>query len=172
MSTTPVQPADASGPGRRDLSRRASEQQEAATGDRKPAPHTTGHRGSEWGFPAEGPGSVAGFGRRLAALLLDGTLSYLVATVIAQRASPGLWSSLVLFAEYGFFTAFFGQTPGMRVLGLVCIRLRDGKALGLWRAVLRALLLQLLIPAVIYDRNGRGLHDRVAGSVVLRVPRA
>lgn len=127
-----------------------------------------GHRGAEWGLPATGRGSVAGLGRRLAALAVDGGLSYLVATLIARQLTPGLWSSVVLFAEYSFFTAFFGQTPGMRLLGLACVRLRDGKALGLPRALLRALLLQLLIPAVIYDRNARGLHDRAAGSIVIR----
>jgi uncharacterized RDD family membrane protein YckC len=30
------------------------------------------------------------------------------------------------------------------------------------------MLLGLLIPAVIWDRDGRGLHDRAAGTVVIR----
>ena len=35
------------------------------------------------------------------------------------------------------------------------------------RAVLRTALLLLLIPALIWDRDGRGLHDRAAGTAVV-----
>ena len=40
--------------------------------------------------------------------------------------------------------------------------------IGLLRAALRTLLLCLLIPALIWDRDGRGLHDKAAGTVVVR----
>ena len=33
---------------------------------------------------------------------------------------------------------------------------------------LRTALLLLLVPALITDRDGRGLHDRAAGTVVVR----
>ncbi|MCW2778727.1 MAG: transporter, partial [Frankiales bacterium] len=60
-----------------------------------------------------------------------------------------------------------GQTPGMRLLGLRVRRL-DGSGLGLVPAALRTALLVLLVPAVISDRDGRGLHDRAAGTVVVQ----
>jgi uncharacterized RDD family membrane protein YckC len=44
----------------------------------------------------------------------------------------------------------------------------DGGRLSLPRIVLRTLLLCLVIPAVIWDSHGRGLHDRAAGSIVVR----
>jgi hypothetical protein len=34
--------------------------------------------------------------------------------------------------------------------------------------VYRTLLLFLLVPALIYDRNGRGLHDRLTDTAVVR----
>jgi uncharacterized RDD family membrane protein YckC len=74
----------------------------------------------------------------------------------------------VFFFEYTFFTGFFGQTPGMRLLGLACVRVEDGRPLGIPRAAARALLLNLVIPAVVFDKDGRGLHDRVARSIVVR----
>ena len=40
--------------------------------------------------------------------------------------------------------------------------------LGLGRAALRTLLICLVIPAVVMDSYGRGLHDRAVGSIVLR----
>jgi len=45
----------------------------------------------------------------------------------------------------------------------------DGRPPGLLRATLRTLLLLLLVPAVIWDRDGRGLHDKLAGTLLVRV---
>ncbi len=118
---------------------------------------------------ATGPGSVASFGRRLVALAVDAVLSVLVASLFTRPDAPRLWSAIVLVGVYTFFVGFFGQTPGMRLLGIACVRVADGCRLGLGRAALRALLLQALVPAVIVDRDGRGWHDRAAGSVVVRV---
>jgi uncharacterized RDD family membrane protein YckC len=40
--------------------------------------------------------------------------------------------------------------------------------IGIWRPIVRTLLLALLVPALIADRDGRGLHDRLAGTVLVR----
>ncbi|GAA1691145.1 RDD family protein [Fodinicola feengrottensis] len=135
--------------------------------------HTAEHRGALLGLPASGPGALAGFGRRLAALVVDGLLSVLVALAVVSLVTghpqpPGTWSAVALFVEYTFFVGFFAQTPGMRVLGIACVRLPDGGPLGLWRAAVRAALLQLFVPAVITDENGRGWHDRAVQSVMVR----
>ena len=60
-----------------------------------------------------------------------------------------------------------GASFGQRLLGLRVVRL-DGSPLGLWRSVVRTALLCLAIPALIWDRDGRGLHDKAVGSVVVR----
>ncbi len=44
----------------------------------------------------------------------------------------------------------------------------DGGRLGLGRVALRTVLICLVIPAVVIDSYGRGLHDRAVGSVVVR----
>jgi uncharacterized RDD family membrane protein YckC len=131
-------------------------------------PPTT-HRGARLGLEPAGPGSAAGLGRRLVALIVDCALSALMAFVFTKPHPPSFWSAVVLVIEYTFFVGLFGQTPGMRLLGIACLRVRDGKPIGLVAAAIRALLLQLLVPAVIYDQDGRGLHDKAAGSVVVRV---
>jgi uncharacterized RDD family membrane protein YckC len=115
-----------------------------------------------------GPGSPAGFGRRFAALVIDCTLSALVAMLFTRPEPPKLWSAVVLFVAYTFFVGLFAQTPGMRLLGIGCVRVTDGTPIGLPRAALRALLLQLVFPAAVMDRHGRGWHDRAAGSVMVR----
>jgi uncharacterized RDD family membrane protein YckC len=61
-----------------------------------------------------------------------------------------------------------GFTPGKRLLGLRVLALDTG-SVSPWRAALRTVLLFLAIPALIWDRDGRGLHDRLAGTVEVRI---
>ena len=42
------------------------------------------------------------------------------------------------------------------------------RAPGLLRAAARTALLLLVVPAVVQDGDGRGLHDRAAGTVIVR----
>jgi uncharacterized RDD family membrane protein YckC len=108
------------------------------------------------------------FGRRLAAFVVDCVLAVLVAAAFTYPEAPRVWSSVVLFGSYTFFTGLFGQTPGMRLLGIGCVRMSDGRPVGIPRAALRAVLLQLLLPPLMMDADGRGWHDRASGSVVVR----
>jgi uncharacterized RDD family membrane protein YckC len=73
----------------------------------------------------------------------------------------------VLVAEYTFFVGLFGQTPGMRLFRLRCVRYPDGGVLGIPRAFVRGVLLALFIPALIMDSDKRGLHDFAAGSIMV-----
>lgn len=124
-------------------------------------------RGVRLGLPAEGAGSIATAGRRAVAFAVDSLGSALVAGAFTAPELPRNWSLLVFCIEYVFFGAFFGQTPGMRLLGLYVMQLGTGRPLGLWRALVRTGLLVLLVPALITDRDGRGLHDRAIGTVVV-----
>lgn len=136
----------------------------AATGQDTAGPA----KGARLGLPESGPGSVATMARRAAAFAVDAIGSALVAAAFTAPHPPNNWSLLVFTVEYVFFTALFGQTPGMRLLKIRLYRLdRPGHPLGLPRALLRTFLLMLLIPAVIYDRDNRGYHDRITQSVVI-----
>jgi hypothetical protein len=44
-----------------------------------------------------------------------------------------------------------------------------GGRIGVRRPVVRSVLLVLVIPAVVWDLDQRGLHDRVAGTILVRV---
>ena len=90
-------------------------------------------------------------------------------------ANPGVvpWPPVVvLIAINTVGIGLFGKTPGMALAGVRCISIHDGGAIGLGRALVRAVLLALLVPAVIMDQSRRGWHDRVSGSVVVLVPRS
>jgi uncharacterized RDD family membrane protein YckC len=123
------------------------------------------------GLPEEGPGAVAGYGRRLAALIVD----WLIALLLAQALSAALhWSPMIRsFATLAVFgvmawllTGIFGTTIGKRLAGLR-VAGPDGGRVGLVWAFERAVLLVLLVPAVLWDRDHRGLHDRAANTVVV-----
>ena len=138
------------------------------TTDPDPAP------GVRLGLPEAGPGSVSSGGRRAVAFGVDAVASGLVARLVdpvdtsgTLDLSVGLLPVAVLAAVYVVGLLLTGQTPAMRLLGLRVRRL-DGAPLGLVPVALRTALLVLLVPAVISDRDGRGLHDRAAGTVVVR----
>ena len=73
---------------------------------------------------------------------------------------------LVFFLEVALLTMVSGSSFGQRLLGLTVLGL-DGGAVPPVRVVLRTFLLCLAVPALIWDRDGRGLHDKAARSVVL-----
>jgi uncharacterized RDD family membrane protein YckC len=128
-------------------------------------------RGTRLGLPPAGPQSLAPLGPRIAAFALDSLLSFLVAGLFTAPQLPRLWSLLAFVCAYVFFAATFGQTPGMALLRLGLARVDSGEPVraGIGRVALRTVLLILLVPAVLVDADGRGLHDRVTGTAVIRL---
>jgi uncharacterized RDD family membrane protein YckC len=120
------------------------------------------------GLPEAGSGSLAPAGPRLGAFLLDVVLSSLVAALFTVPDLPRNRSLLVFAVLYFGFTVLVGQTPGMRLVKLRVIRLDRKAPVGVWRAAVRTLGVILLVPALIRDREGRSLHDRLTQTAVVR----
>ena len=132
--------------------------------------------GSKLGLPREGTGAVATFGARALAFLVDIIASSFAAGLVIafvssptpnQRQGAGL---AVLALEQAVLVALTGQTLGMRVLGLRVVGLRgtDGRPTAL-AATARSVLLALSFGlAGFFTRDGRGLHDLVSGTAVVR----
>ncbi|MEU8581778.1 RDD family protein [Streptomyces abikoensis] len=130
-----------------------------------------GHRGERLGLPASGPGSVAPIGRRFGALVIDWALCMLIAYAFLAQGNQqraGNWALLIFLVLSLLTVGTVGCTPGKRLLGLRVIS-EDGTRLPLSRVLLRSVLLLLVIPAVIWDRDTRGLHDRLARAVQVRI---
>lgn len=129
-----------------------------------------GYRGQRLGLPQEGPGSVAPIGRRLVAVLVDWLLSVLIAYgLLAHRDAhaTNTWALAVFGVLVLVSVSLLGSTPGKRLMRLRVVRL-DGGRLGPGAAVIRTVLLLAFVPAVIWDRDTRGLHDKAAKSVEVR----
>ena len=126
---------------------------------------TQDYRGQRLGLPATGTGSVAGIGRRLIAILVDWLACRLI--VVGLLGLSEWWVPAIFAIEYILLVSTLGSTLGMRLLGIRVSALGGG-APGPLGVAVRTILLMLVIPAVVYDRDTRGLHDRATGTVVVR----
>jgi uncharacterized RDD family membrane protein YckC len=136
--------------------------------------------GNRLGLPEDGPGSVAGWGRRALALILDWLIAGLIASAVVGKP---MWAGgndynlshlVIFFAMSAILTGLAGGTIGHRICGLRVLNLNAKDAtgyaaqVGLLGGVIRSFLICLFLPAVVYDRDRRGLHDRAARTVVVR----
>ena len=132
-------------------------------GGRRPGEGGQAYAGQRLGRPERGPGAVAGFGPRLVAYLVDAVACSLIAWGTFRDPA---YSLPVFATEVFLLTWLAGGSAGQLVRRLRVVRL-DNRPLGLARSALRTALLVLLIPALVWDSDGRGLHDKAAGSVVV-----
>jgi uncharacterized RDD family membrane protein YckC len=111
---------------------------------------------------------VAVLGPRVLAFLIDSVAANGLAFLVLQSRGPaGLYVLAGFALEVWLLTAFLGGSIGHLVVGLEVLRL-DHRPVGLWRSLIRTALICLLVPALIWDRDGRGLHDLAAGTVLVR----
>ncbi|MGA2863154.1 MAG: RDD family protein [Verrucomicrobiota bacterium] len=115
----------------------------------------------------------AGFWERMGAAFLDSVL-----LLIADALVHGWpWGFLVALAYFAGMWAWKGTTIGGIVLGLKVVRL-DGQPLPFTVALVRALAAAFSIIVlflgflwIAWDAEKQGWHDRIAGTVVVRLPR-
>lgn len=142
------------------------------------ADHTPAYRGQSLGLPEQGSGSIAPMGRRFLALVIDWLACYLIMSAITRTPAFGgpsahamttqIWATLLLFAELWLPTALIGMSFGKRLAGIRVIRTGGGRP-GLGWGLVRTILLFCVVPPCLSDRDLRGLHDRAADTVVVRL---
>ena len=156
----------------------------AAAGRVGPQPHAA--TGSDAG-PASGPGAAptaaphvtaslprAGFWIRMAALVID----LLLVGVLMGFLHHGYHLQLLVLAAYGaVMWKLRGSTVGGIVFDLRVVRL-DGREVDWETAIVRALgcFLSLAVAGlgfmwIAFDDSNQAWHDKIAGTVVVRVPK-
>ena len=173
VTEPPVMAAGAGGmPGMPATSGGAASQAESATATMGAAARPT--LPDAWSYPK------AGFWERMAAAFLDVVLVGILTGLV--RGSPlsefGLpMPFLVILAYFAGLWTWKGTTVGGIVLGLKVARL-DGQPLTFIVALVRALSAAFSILVfflgflwIAWDRDKQGWHDKIAGTVVLRLPR-
>ena len=120
----------------------------------------------------------AGFGRRLGGYLIDFVIMALVGTV-ASIIVPSLAGTAISFAinfSYVVLLNANGGTVGKRILDMRLQNRETGENIGVGSAVLRyfvaiasGLALAIGYLWCIWDANKQTWHDKVAGSVVVKM---
>lgn len=121
--------------------------------------------GSTWGLPPTGLGSVAPASLRLASYAIDWAVCAIASLLLTDRGLALVWP---LFTGMSILLlSLFGVTIGQFVL-----HLRVQPVARRWpmpiRATVRTVLLLLLIPTLIWNRDGQPLQDVAAGTAVVR----
>ena len=112
--------------------------------------------------------------KRILALIFDWVAAILVVQVIPNGPDYGtqnnsLLTLLVFAIEVTLFTWMMGSSFGQRIVG---IRVRDlvkDSNPTLVQSFIRTLLIVVLIPPLLADAEGRGLHDRIAKTKITNV---
>ena len=112
--------------------------------------------------------------KRILALIFDWVAAILVVQVIPNGPDYGTQSNslltLLIFAiEVALFTWMMGSSFGQRIVG---IRVRDfsiDKNPTLFQSLIRTFLIVVLIPPLLADSEGRGLHDRLAKTKLIKI---
>ena len=126
---------------------------------------TEAYPGQNLGLPERGPGSVSSLPRRVLALFIDWLLSMAIAYWLTHSQ---FWTIAVFAIETYVLTALGGSTVGKRLVGIRTVRIGRGQV-GFGWALLRTVILLTVIPPLLTDRDLRGMHDRAANTVVVRI---
>jgi uncharacterized RDD family membrane protein YckC len=112
-----------------------------------------------------------GQGRRMLGLLIDWALCYFITWGFFAEPGTGAFTPIVYFlylGQYLFFTILGGATPGHRFVGLRIVRFSDGQLPTPKQALIRTALLAIVVTAITFDQNGRGINERFSGTVLIR----
>jgi uncharacterized RDD family membrane protein YckC len=112
-----------------------------------------------------------GQGRRMLGLLVDWALCYFITWGFFAEPGTAAFTPIVYFlylGQYLFFTILGGATPGHRFVGLRIVRFSDGQLPTPKQAIIRTALLAVVVTAITFDQNGRGINERFSGTVLIR----
>jgi len=120
------------------------------------------------------PFETASWPRRMLALLVDWLACTLVVIAVIGPDAwlddrlAGTYTLGVFLLETTVFTALVGGSFGKLVTRLRVVRADgSGGPVDLLRCLLRAALVCLVVPPLIFRPDGRGLHDVAAGSATV-----
>ncbi|MFZ4895811.1 RDD family protein [Plantibacter sp. Mn2098] len=126
----------------------------------------SGYPGERLGLPERGPRSVGRAGRRIGAVAIDWAIAAIVSLTFFNYDG---FATLIVFGIMQIvFIPTIGGSIGHRICGMRVIPLQGGWV-GVWRPALRTVLLCIVVPALVWDSDQRGFHDKIAGTVLIRM---
>ena len=121
--------------------------------------------------------SEVSLGRRFAAITLDWISSYLIAivffsgsgTFLERTPHAGAPALTIFFLEYFLLVVLQGASAGHRVFRMRIVNFDNGSRPTLVQALIRTVLMVIVITAITFDENGRGIHERLSKTKIALV---
>lgn len=115
-------------------------------------------------------------GRRLLGITIDWLASYAITLGFFSGSGDFLERSrgvggtvlIVLFFQYLLLVAMGGSSFGHRIVGLKVVRFSDGGAVTPLQSLIRTLLMIVIVTAITFDENGRGINERLSNTVLIK----
>lgn len=104
-------------------------------------------------------------GRRLVGVAIDWALAVAASNIFFHY--DALATTVIFVVLQLIFIPTIGGSIGHRAVGLRVVPLAGGW-IGPWRGIVRSVLLGIVLPAVVWDSDQRGFHDKIAGTVLIR----
>ncbi|CAN2202826.1 RDD [Candidatus Nanopelagicaceae bacterium] len=115
-------------------------------------------------------------GRRMLGITIDWIAAYAVTlgffsgggSLLERSRGIGGAVLIVLALEYLILVSLGGSSFGHRIVGLKVVRFSDGGAVTPVQALIRTALMVIIITAITFDENGRGVNERLSNSVLVK----
>lgn len=115
-------------------------------------------------------------GRRMLGITIDWLAAYAITlgffsgggSLLERSRGVGGTVLIVLALEYLILVSLGGSSFGHRIVGLKVVRFSDGGAVTPIEALIRTVLMIIIITAITFDENGRGVNERLSNSVLVK----
>ena len=119
--------------------------------------------------------SEVSLGRRFLAISLDWLASYLIAIAffsgsgafLDRTPQAGVPALIIFFSQYFLLITLQGASAGHRICRMRIVNFEDGGRPTLLQALIRGVLMVIVITAITYDENGRGIHERLSKTKIV-----
>lgn len=115
-------------------------------------------------------------GRRVLGITIDWLAAYAITVgffagggIFLERSrGVGATVLIVMAIEYALLVTFGGASFGHRIVGLKVVRFSDGGAATILQALIRTALMLVIVTAITFDENGRGINERLSNTVLIK----
>ena len=87
-------------------------------------------------------------------------------TFLERTNHAGTPALILFFTQYFLLITLQGASAGHRVFGMKIVNFSDGQRPSIRQSFIRTLLMVIVITAITYDENGRGIHERLSNTKI------